>query len=500
MKRKACLILALFSFLASTSAAAEIKSIYRGEVELVNYTDNTYDWGHCVIKVGDRFRMWWVRGEPHDLIYSAESGDGIHWYNTKKVIDSAKPIADVQSGNYDESDWEMMHVGSPTVVYVNSQFYMFYEAPKTIDRTTYAEVHNNIFMATSKDGINWTKYPNNTKPQPVIRMPAEVIAANPTQGYGVGQPKVMFRNGKFEIFYTSDISGSNAIYTASSNDGITWVGKSGNTDPRYHDKIFAGNTLDVKFSSKLNKYIMTFSRNNRQIKNVDMTKRFDYQVFYASSADRYDWGVTTVFDFTDISNSIVPVGTTPQTRAFPGFIANGQGIVDGETFHVMFMAGEIHLQSADWRSKCLTWDGCVTSFNPPEFASKEVQTPGKTYGTTFMNVQTSSSQIVDSKPASSQSTTNQSIQTSSVSTSSIDTVSSNNDSTSEEGRFSDETSIEQKSQTQSDLNSKNENVPDVEKGGNNSLLIILIILSVIILCGGIGLYLFKKNNMRKPNI
>jgi len=495
MKRKGLFVFAMVFLFSSTSAAAEIKSSYRGEVELVHYTDNTYDWGHSVIKVGDRFRMWWVRGEPHDLIYSAESGDGIHWYNTQKVLDSAKSVTDVQKGNCDDTDWEMMHVGSPTVVYVNSKYYMFYEAPKTIDRTTYAEVHNNIFMATSSDGLTWTKYPNNTKPQPVIRMPAEVLAANPTQGYGIGQPKVMYRNGQFEIFYTSDISGANAIYTASSKDGITWTGKSGETDPRKHDRIFAGNTLDVKFSSKLNQYIMTFSRNNRQIKNTDMTKRFDYQVFYASSADRFNWGVSSVFDFTDMANSIVPAGTIPQTRAFPGFIANEKGIVDGETFHVMFMAGDIHLQSADWRSKALTWNGCLTSFNPPEFASKEVQTPNQTYGTTYMITPTSSSKPDPSNPASSQSVLKQSIPISTTASSAVNAVSSETDSTSGESCSSYDTSMQPESQTPSSANSENENVPATEKGRAGPLTIILIIIAAVVLCCGAGLFILRKKNI-----
>lgn len=478
-----------FSF--SVSAAEGLKSNYRGEVKLLGFEDTSYDWGHTVIQNGNKFQMWWVHGAPHDLIYYAESTDGMSWSKVQQVMGPARDVEDIKSGRADDSDWELMHVGSPTVVFVNNTYYMFYEAPKTVDRTTFVEVHNNIFMATSKDGITWNKYPSNDKPKPVIQMPAELL--DPANGkYGVGQSKVLYRNGQFEIFYTADLVGNNGIYTASSKDGITWKSRSGATDPRQHDRLLDGNTLDVKYSEDLGQYVMAFMRSNRMIKNVNMKERFNYKLFYTSSKDRYNWGADSVFDFTDEENSVLPSEGTPQTRAFPGFVTNAAGIVKGKTFHIMFMAGDIHSQNADWRQKAQTWDGCLVSFHPREFASSGIQSPAETYhisaGGQVSAVSrppagSTSSGPADSYPA----------QVSSVVSNDVSSGTASSASEASTASLQSELPISSPSDSSSAVAAGAED----KKGGSILLPVMIVLVVVLLATGGAAMVLYLKKKERR---
>ncbi|MHB0998850.1 MAG: glycoside hydrolase family protein [Armatimonadota bacterium] len=197
-------------------------------------TTSSYDWGACVMKDGDLYRMWWTRpnppidktmtfegtddkGDPFkydytlvgDRIFYAESSDGYRWNlngtGTEISIDSYKPDSPhpIMVLAPSETRWERKHIADPTVVKVNGTFYLYYEtsgefAPR--EGTTPIEYNCSVYLATSTDGRNWTKWPNNRNPQPVVRVPAENLKPE-NRRYGFGQPSVCYKDGRFILHY-----------------------------------------------------------------------------------------------------------------------------------------------------------------------------------------------------------------------------------------------------------------------------------------------------------
>lgn len=198
-----------------------------------------YDWGPSVMRDGDLYRMWWVRlGGPNqkrfpyagnlpdgerfeftypdrgDRIYYAESRDGLAWniagedYAGKPEDfgpDSAGPLMVLAPA---ETDQQRMHVGTPTVIRVDGVFYMYYEAAsrfilqrdKEGKPAVGNEYHNQVFLATSRDGRTWKHYPDNAQPQPIVPAP-EANHLPGRQRYGLGQPSVCYRNGTYILHY-----------------------------------------------------------------------------------------------------------------------------------------------------------------------------------------------------------------------------------------------------------------------------------------------------------
>jgi hypothetical protein len=204
-----------------------------------------YDWGPSVMKDGGLYRMWWVRlggtnrkrfpyagplpdGERFeftypdwgDRIYYAESRDGVRWNISGE--DYAGPGAEYGPDSRGplrvlgpaESEHEKNHVGTPSVIRVDGTFYMYYEAcaeyqlrrgPDGKPRIG-NEYQNQVFVATSKDGRVWRKHPNDADPRPIIRAP-EANKDFERQRYGLGQPSVFYRDGRFVMHYVDSCNG-----------------------------------------------------------------------------------------------------------------------------------------------------------------------------------------------------------------------------------------------------------------------------------------------------
>jgi predicted GH43/DUF377 family glycosyl hydrolase len=102
----------------------------------------------CVIKDGDKYRMWytWINKHPWHTNH-AESTDGTHWTITEKpciVMDQK---------------WEVKDQVYPMVVKVDGAYLMVYGCYWQDDK------HTALGFAVSKDGLSWTKHPDN----PVFR-------------------------------------------------------------------------------------------------------------------------------------------------------------------------------------------------------------------------------------------------------------------------------------------------------------------------------------------
>jgi len=135
----------------------------------------------------------------------ATSTDGIHWTRY-----SGNPI--LTKG--DSSSWENFWIESPAVLYDSvSQTYLMW----------YSGVNKNWLiqtgLATSPDGLNWTKYPGNP-----------VITHGQPGSYDdmwIAVPSVIKRNNQYEMWYNAfnSIAGWDTAYIcyATSTNGINWT-------------------------------------------------------------------------------------------------------------------------------------------------------------------------------------------------------------------------------------------------------------------------------------
>jgi hypothetical protein len=208
-------------------------------------SDGRYDWAPSVIYDGKLYRMWFVRlggsnakrfpyagllpdGERFeftypdygDRIYYAESRDGMTWHLDGEDFsgppeaygpDSPGPLLVIGPA---ESTHERMHVGCPSVIRVDGTWYLYYET--SCEFKLYRdsngkpavgnEYHAQVFVATSKDGRTWRKHPDNRNPLPIVAAP-EANKRPGRQRYGLGQPSVFYRNGRFVLHYVDSCTG-----------------------------------------------------------------------------------------------------------------------------------------------------------------------------------------------------------------------------------------------------------------------------------------------------
>ncbi|GMU20332.1 MAG: hypothetical protein AMXMBFR13_04290 [Phycisphaerae bacterium] len=204
-----------------------------------------YDWAPSVVYDGELYRMWFVRlggsnakrfpyagllpdGERFeftypdygDRIYYAESRDGTTWHLDGEDFsgppeaygpDSPGPLLVIGPA---ESAHERMHVGCPSVIRVDGTWYLYYETSCEFKLHRDAngkpavgnEYHAQVFVATSENGRTWRKHPDNRSPLPIIAAP-EANKRPGRQRYGLGQPSVFYRDGRFVLHYVDSCNG-----------------------------------------------------------------------------------------------------------------------------------------------------------------------------------------------------------------------------------------------------------------------------------------------------
>jgi predicted GH43/DUF377 family glycosyl hydrolase len=191
--------LALAAFAASLAFSQTEWQKYEGNPVLVP----TESWefagviGPRVLKTGNHYKMWYSALGSRRQIALATSEDGIHW--TK----SPNPVLSIgESGDFDSQ-----HVTYGMVLIYQDQYWMWYSG------------HNGrvwqIGLATSPDGIHWTKYAGN----PVLT----VGESGEWDESGVIAPAVNFDGHSFKMWYNGN--GYPFIQAggyAESPDGIHW--------------------------------------------------------------------------------------------------------------------------------------------------------------------------------------------------------------------------------------------------------------------------------------
>lgn len=262
-----------------------------------------YDYGvtACQEATG-RYRMWWTGGNlamlyPDHIEY-AESADGISWSTPRFVLLPA-PLA---------------LIADPSVVLVKGTYYMYFTGLADLDGL------NDIYLATSSDGIHWTKYPDDQHPHPVISR------QNPTMGdYGAGQPSVLYLNDRFVMYYL-DQTDPDGLYRAESADGIHFG------PPTY---VMAVNDVDIKYSPTLDLFLM--------IRHGQFGNEFSRACLHIS----YDG-----LNFTPVDNDKYIIGPPDVGDGFQlaaGIVGDPHGRI-GEQPRVIYAAGEWGNANAD------TWD------------------------------------------------------------------------------------------------------------------------------------------------
>ena len=308
-----------------------------GSMQLEEYPiDGVYDTAFNVIKVGDTYKMWWCRACPFDTIWYAESKDMKNWYNAQCVIDL----------NGYETTWVKQMLSWPSVLYVNEKYHMFFEAPAKIADS--GEYSNNIFYATSKDGLNWTFYPNNKDPQPVIKDPVVREGV-----YGVGQPKAFYKDGYFYVTYTdASQNGGNIRFARSKGNGYSFEGNSA-----YDHTMLISNVAGaaMRYNTATDKYYLMFTMSSTQSNGV-----YNDNLYMLESSDPYTWPYTTRAQ----ALSKAPCLSDPSVvtkKSNIDLVTDAAGIVTDENMVLVYMDGVMPSESEDHRNTHTTWDGHIAA-------------------------------------------------------------------------------------------------------------------------------------------
>jgi len=134
------------------------------------------------------YRMWY-KSDPTSTIRYATSTDGIVWDKYEKAVLTGTAY------------WENHGVANPSVIFKDGKYWMYYTAWGSDNGWL-------IGLATSPDGIIWTKYERNPLNLPL--------------GDHLGRPSAIYYGGKFHLFYHTGYGRGTDIYHLVSDDGINF--------------------------------------------------------------------------------------------------------------------------------------------------------------------------------------------------------------------------------------------------------------------------------------
>jgi len=157
-----------------------------------------------VIYDGQKFRMWFVgldSGGNLNGIGYASSTDGITW------VKNSNPVITASTSN-----WEGSYISIGSVFWTGSEFVMYYRGVGGQEGS--ASSHGAVGIATSQDGVSWTKYSDN----PVM------TTGGPDASF-LSTPYVIQIGSSYQMWYSwrNPVLTYVAICYASSTDGKSWV-------------------------------------------------------------------------------------------------------------------------------------------------------------------------------------------------------------------------------------------------------------------------------------
>ena len=153
-----------------------------------------------VLKQDETYHMWYAGWDESALrlIGYATSLDGVSW-----LKDDNNPV--LVSGS--DGEWDSKGVSPGSVISLDDKFHMWYTG---IGPSQSAQ----IGLATSPDGVTWTKHVQN----PVLRLGSTTLDAS-----GVARPAVLFDGSSYRLWYTAlGSDNTSRIGYATSSDGVLW--------------------------------------------------------------------------------------------------------------------------------------------------------------------------------------------------------------------------------------------------------------------------------------
>jgi len=170
-----------------------------------------------VIKVGNSYVMYAsadINFSEDIKIYRLTSSDGDNW--------TLNPTSAVLSKATGLTDWDRKSVETPSVVFFNGTYHMFYTGyPISLNDVSDYKIGH----ATSADGINWTRDAT------YLLAPTDPLNILPDLSfdqYLVAEPGAVVFNGKLYVYFTAsgaDIGVNTTLETIGviiSSDGVNW--------------------------------------------------------------------------------------------------------------------------------------------------------------------------------------------------------------------------------------------------------------------------------------
>ena len=159
-----------------------------------------------VVYDGKTFRMWFSGMDKNFNLLGigyATSTDGMKW------VENAQPV--LTAG----SSWEGNYISIGSVIWTGSQFMMWYRGVGGQQGS--AQAHGAVGLATSPDGVTWTKYSGNP-----------VMTTSTVDSDFLSTPYVIQVGSSFKMWYTckNPLLSSDSICYATSNDGMSWTKRS----------------------------------------------------------------------------------------------------------------------------------------------------------------------------------------------------------------------------------------------------------------------------------
>jgi len=229
-----------------------------------------------VLFENDTIKMWYagVGADMKARICYAISTDGINW------IKHSNPVLDV--GGLGE--WDRGWLDTPEIVRDNTGYKLYYYGD-TVQQ--FAAINSAIGLASSSDGINWTKNPNN----PVF------TKGNTTDwdGSWVESPAVIYdiSSGMYRMWFNGVDTNTWKVLigVATSFDGVNWIKHTGNpvlsaSTWGGYDDMWLGTPAVLHDN---NGYEMWYASTSSNSYNLN-TQAFDtVNICYATSLDGYSW-------------------------------------------------------------------------------------------------------------------------------------------------------------------------------------------------------------------
>ncbi len=181
-----------------------------------------------------KWKMWYGCGIPEaicsDNVFYIETTDPkLGWSDPVRIIPNDRSNLLFK---YNEA---LGYGGDPSVIKVDGTYYMYFSG---IVKGTDGKWphHNDVFVATSKDGINFEVYEKRVVPS----------GGGGSLGYGNGSPSAVYKDGVFYLYYYSQAENPGGFKLRTSTDGMNF------SEDIYCNQQFVG---DIKYVDETDKWV-----------------------------------------------------------------------------------------------------------------------------------------------------------------------------------------------------------------------------------------------------